>query len=79
LARTNAVDKPSLRGSAPIALSKAVRPPGFGSPAARSPQKAALEDLSVCYPRLRQEAFGMYMPRFNADVRKQKPTKEQKR
>ena len=41
---------------------------------ARSPQKAPLKDLSVCYPRLRQVAFGMYMPRFNADVQMQ--TKE---
>jgi len=28
--------------------------------------------LAPCYPRLRQVAFGMYMPRFNADV--QRPT-----
>jgi len=35
--------------------------------------------IAPCYPRLRQEAFGMYMPRFNAEVQKQKPTKEQKR
>ena len=41
-------------------------------PTTWSPQKAPLKDLSVCYPRLRQVAFGMYMPRFNADVQMQK-------
>ncbi len=59
-------------GALPPALCKAIRPPGFGSPTTWSPQKAPLEDLSVCYPRLRQVAFGMYMPRFNADVQMQK-------
>ena len=59
------------RSARPFAL-RVLAPPRY----ARSPQKAPLEDLSVCYPRLRQVAFGMYMPRFNADV--QKPnTKEQ--
>ncbi|RXH54462.1 hypothetical protein GRAN_4758 [Granulicella sibirica] len=29
--------------------------------------------LAPCYPRLRQVAFGMYMPRFNADVQKPNP------
>jgi hypothetical protein len=28
--------------------------------------------LALATPRLRQEAFGMYMPRFNADVQKPK-------
>ena len=69
-----AVDKPA-KGS-PLALCKAIRPSGFGSPATRSPQKAPLEDLSVCYPRLRQVAFGMYMPRFNADVQRPTPKEE---
>jgi hypothetical protein len=32
--------------------------------------------IAPCYPRLRQEAFGMYMPRFNAEVQKAK-AKEQ--
>ena len=32
--------------------------------------------LDACYPRLRQVAFGMYMPRFNADV--QKPNTKEK-
>ena len=50
-------------GALPPALCEAIRPAGFWLPRKRSPQKAALEDLSVCYPRLRQEAFGMYMPR----------------
>ena len=57
----------------PLALYKAICPTGFGSPAMRSPKKAPLKDLSVCYPRLRQEAFGMYMPRFHADVQMQMP------
>ncbi len=29
--------------------------------------------LAPCYPRLRQVAFGMYMPRFNAEVQKPEP------
>jgi hypothetical protein len=29
--------------------------------------------LDACYPRLRQVAFGMYMPRFNAEVQKLNP------
>jgi hypothetical protein len=32
--------------------------------------------LDTCYPRLRQVAFGMYMPRFNADVQKPNPKEE---
>ncbi len=32
--------------------------------------------LAPCYPRLRQVAFGMYMPRFNADVQKPTPKEE---
>jgi hypothetical protein len=71
-----AVDKPA-KGS-PLALFKAIRPPGVLAPprSARSPQKAALEDLSACYPRLRQEAFGICMPRFNAEVQKPNPQTE---
>jgi hypothetical protein len=60
------------RSARPFAL-RVLAPPRY----ARSPQKAPLEDLSVCYPRLRQEAFGMYMPRFNADVQMQMPKREQ--
>jgi hypothetical protein len=33
--------------------------------------------LAVATPRLRQEAFGMYMPRFNADVQEPEPQGEQ--
>ena len=32
--------------------------------------------LAPCYPRLRQVAFGMYMPRFNADVQRPTPKEE---
>ena len=32
--------------------------------------------LDTCYPRLRQVAFGMYMPRFNADVQQPNPKEE---
>jgi hypothetical protein len=34
--------------------------------------------LASCYPRLRQVAFGMYMPRFDADVQKQMPKQRSK-
>src|SRR6202044_3886060 len=56
--------KPSLaKGLCPNRALQGRSPSGFWLPRKRSPQKAALEDLSVCYPRLRQVAFGMYMPR----------------
>ena len=32
--------------------------------------------FAPCYPRLRQVAFGMYMPRFNADVQRPTPKEE---
>jgi transposase len=32
--------------------------------------------LAPCYPRLRQVAFGMYMPRFNADVQQPNPRRK---
>jgi hypothetical protein len=44
---------------------RCARPPlcsGWGDPS-----------LAPCYPRLRQVAFGMYMPRFNAEVQKPNP------
>ncbi len=32
--------------------------------------------IAPCYPRLRQVAFGMYMPRFNADVQQPNPRRK---
>ena len=45
-------------------------------PSAPSPRVGDTPPLDACYPRLRQVAFGMYMPRFNADV--QKPNTKEK-
>src|ERR1700721_4575876 len=75
----------TLRGSAPIARVKGFpqssalrlcRPPLRSAlsvpPSAPSPRVGDSPPLDTCYPRLRQEAFGMYMPRFNAEVQTQK-------
>jgi hypothetical protein len=66
----------TLRGSAPIARCKGspqssalrlCRPPLRCAlsvpPAAPSPRVGDTPPLDACYPRLRQVAFGMYMPR----------------
>ncbi len=70
----------TLRGSAPIARRKGYpqssalrlcRPPLRSAPfrpASGSFSKGGeTPPLAPCYPRLRQVAFGMYMPRFNAE------------
>ena len=72
----------TLRGSAPIARRKGF-PQSSALRLCRPPLRSALSvrlrflskggetpPLAPCYPRLRQVAFGMYMPRFNADVQK---------
>lgn len=71
----------TLRGAAPIARRQGVSPifraalvqTGLRPPPLRSGGETP--PRAPCYPRLRQVAFGMYMPRFNADVQKQMPTK----
>jgi len=71
----------TLRGSAPIARRKghpqssALRlcRPAFGR---LRFAPVGSPSLAPCYPRLRQVAFGMYMPRFNADVQKPEPKEE---
>jgi hypothetical protein len=67
----------ALRGSAPIARRKGIpNLPRFACADRPSAASASLRwgdpSLAPCYPRLRQVAFGMYMPRFNADVQTQK-------
>ncbi len=68
---------PPLRGSAPIArrkgipnLPRSLVQTGLRSPPLRSGGETP--PIAPCYPRLRQVAFGMYMPRFNAEVQTQK-------
>jgi hypothetical protein len=66
-------------GSAPIARRQGASPifraslvqTGLWPPPLRSGGETP--PLAPCYPRLRQVAFGMYMPRFNADVQRPKP------
>jgi len=70
----------TLRGSAPITRRQGASPIFRASlvqtsatlrpfrPASGSFSKGGeTPPLAPCYPRLRQEAFGMYMPRFNAE------------
>src|ERR1700685_1486327 len=72
----------TLRGSAPIARRQGASPifraslvqTGLRPPPLRSGGETP--PLAPCYPRLRQVAFGMYMPRFNADVQKREPKEE---
>src|SRR5277367_4492487 len=47
---------------------------GFRPPPLRSGGETP--PLAPCYPRLRQVAFGMYMPRFNAGVQRPTPKEE---
>ena len=76
---------PALRGSAPVARRKGLpqssalrlcRPPLRSAlsvpPSAPSSRVGTPLPIAPCYPRLRQVAFGMYMPRFNAEVQTQK-------
>src|ERR1700677_1082241 len=59
------------RSARPFAL-RVLAPPRF----ARSPQKASLEDLSVCYPRVRHVASGMC---HAAALRAERQRQQQKR
>src|SRR5271155_1936935 len=60
----------AAQGASPIFRASLVqtglRPPPLRSGGETPP-------LAPCYPRLRQVAFGMYMPRFNAEVQKPEP------
>jgi len=83
------IDKRHGRGSAPIARRKGY-PQSSALRLCRPPLRFALSvpafrflfkggetlPLAPCYPRLRQVAFGMYMPRFNADVQRPTPKEE---
>src|SRR5579883_2385104 len=72
----------TLRGAAPIARRQGVSPifraalvqTGLWPPPLRSGGETP--PRAPCYPRLRQVAFGMYMPRFNADVQRPNPRSE---
>jgi len=54
------------RSARPFAL-RVLAPPLRGPP-----KKLRSKTFPFATPRLRQEAFGMYMPRFNAEVQMQK-------
>ena len=79
----------TLRGSAPITRRQGASPIFRASlvqtSAALRPFRSAFGSLSKggytpplapCYPRLRQVAFGMYMPRFNAEVQQPNPRRK---
>src|ERR1700755_112666 len=72
----------TLRGAAPIARRQGASPifraslvqTGLRPPPLRSGGETP--PLAPCYPRLRQVALGMYMPRLNADVQRPTPKEE---
>ena len=76
------IDKRHGRGAAPIARRQGDSPifraslvqTGLWPPPLRSGGETP--PLAPCYPRLRQVAFGMYMPRFNAEVQQPNPRRK---